>query len=139
MGAWGTGGFDNDQAMDLAAEICDGSDGLALIEESLSPNFTEMDVVVATEIVAAAEILAALRGHPAASLPEMVRGWVERNKIATPASLARRADKLLEAVLSEESELAQLWGAGEREESEWRRSVRDLQVRIRAGLSATNR
>jgi hypothetical protein len=72
MGAWGAGAFDNDDALDWLSELVDSPDfalGRAVLD------VTALEYLEAPEgsaALAAAEVVAAARGHPAALLPDEV-------------------------------------------------------------------
>jgi hypothetical protein len=134
MGAWGSDSFDNDDAMNWLAEL--EAEGLpavggaiqAVIE--LAPEYLEASICSAG--LAAAEVIAALRGRPSASLPSEVQSWV--GVVASEpggdpgkklVDNARRAVDLI----ATNSELRELW-AGSNESEKWRQSVADLQARL---------
>lgn len=71
MGAWGSGSFDNDDALDWVNDL-EGSKGTAVIEFALQAVLDESDYLEAPECSAAlcaAEVVAALKGAPGQGLP----------------------------------------------------------------------
>jgi hypothetical protein len=131
MGTWGTDAFGNDDAMDWLAEL--ESEGLpaaggavqAVLE--LAPEYLEAPVCAAA--LAAAEIIAGLRGHPAAELPEAVSAWLAANADADPGEeLTRNARRAVELVAAG-SELAELWDESD-DAPRWRAAVADLRARL---------
>jgi len=73
MGAWGPGAFENDTALDFAAEIRTAQD-LADALTIRTPD-QPIDADTACRIVVVAECVAAMRGHPSDDMP---RGLAER-------------------------------------------------------------
>ena len=79
MGAWGSGSYDNDAALDWIYEL-QYSDDLSVVTNALCPNLEDegyLEVDDGTAIIAAAEVVAALLDKPAADLPEEVAAWVD--------------------------------------------------------------
>lgn len=114
MGAWGIGIFDNDGACDLAGLVAEGG-GLAALEEALDavlaagPEYLEITEGEAG--LAAADIVARLKGNPGRSdsYTEEVDAWVARQRAAPSAALIAKARKAIKRILSEPSELLELW------------------------------
>src|SRR5689334_5235570 len=85
MGTTGTGAFENDGAMDWAFKLTSLRAGTTAIAAALKrANKTRPGATVelddAAQGLAAAEIVAAGRGHPAKNLPGHVLEWVsEKN------------------------------------------------------------
>ena len=131
MGAWDTGSFDNDDALDWVAEL--EAEGLpaagGAIEAALEAEGEELDASEASMALAAAEVIAALRGQPALELPEAVRAWLARAPGDPGEELTANARRAVGAVLAG-SELAQLWDESG-EGAAWRAGVVDLQRRLR--------
>lgn len=159
MGAWGAGSFDNDTAMDWAGTFVDADEGMpeedddeALTKEALiigplatlaeSPEDEYIEADLASEAVAAGEIVAAIFGLPSADLlkaakdPEaegntlgQLMAWVS----TTGSELKERSDL---RVLAREavgrvldSELSELWEDSDSGD-EWKRAVEDLRKRL---------
>ena len=134
MGAWGSDSFANDDAMDWLAEL--EAEGLpaaggaiqAVIE--LAPEYLEAPICSAG--LAAAEVIAALRGRPSASLPSEVQSWVDAiagEPGGDPGDeLVANARRAVELIATN-SELRELW-AESNESEQWRHSVADLQARL---------
>ena len=99
MGAWGVGVFENDDAHDWVSEL-GGAEDFGVIERALTAAATGAgddddgpDVTTASIALAAAEVVAALRGTPG-MLPEDATRWIATlRRPATPelAELARSA------------------------------------------------
>jgi hypothetical protein len=132
MGAWGSGPFENDDALDWIGELATGS-GLAAVEEALDLPAASGEYPEAPECsvaIAAAETVAAMKGSPREDLPSEVTAFVKAAG-EPPPSLVDAANSSVQRVL-ERSELRDLW-----EESDdydgWRAGVADLKRRLGAG------
>lgn len=78
MGAWGLESFENDDALDWLADLEQADDEQFLVE-TLTAAIEEagyLEIGGASNAIAAAEVVAALAGHPAPSLPEAAAAWV---------------------------------------------------------------
>jgi hypothetical protein len=131
MGAWGVESFANDDALDWAAEL-EEADGHARMRAALEA-VTEaegeyLEAPQCSAALAAAEVVAALRGRPAADLPENVAAWVAAHRGAADEGLADLARRAVESVEAR-SELRELW-----EESDdfaaWRADLAALRARL---------
>ena len=126
--------FDNDDAVDWLASLSRSTD-LRPIQTALEAvtrlePASYLEAPEASAAVAAAEVVAALGGHPAANLPSDVTAWVEahRQRGVTDdlRALARRAAARVEA----SSELRDLWDESDDGGANWRRQLGDLQMRL---------
>lgn len=130
MGAWGSGSFENDTALDFASAIGSVDDvekafeasselGVALIEG-------EIDADMSCEIIVAAECVASMRGHASPDMPEELAETVQG--FGKPSmELFELARNNVSAVISR-SELCELWadeGSGD-----WNRAMTDLMDRL---------
>lgn len=132
MGTWDTGTFDNDDAMDWAADLADGDD-LEVCERSLSPEEVQgyyLEAPDGVSILCAGEVLAALSGRPSPRLPEEVQQWVAAHRQLDPASLVPLAIAKIDRVLAEHSELNELWKENDADYPAWRAGVDDLRLRL---------
>lgn len=128
MGTWGYGTFHNDDAADWLYELDEG--GLDVLDSALQavrvggfPASPECCTALA-----AAEVVAAMRGRPAPDLPEDLQAWLRQRRAPPSAGLVERAQQAVAAVLVD-SELAELW----RESGQfaaWEAVVRDLAARL---------
>ena len=128
MGAWGIKPFENDDAGDWECELED--DGLDAVRRAfdLSDDYIEVDEGGAA--IAAAETVAAMRGNPAADLPEDVRTFAAKHPEVAD-DLLHAAREAVAAVDSdgERSEVFGLWeDAGTLDE--WRATIADLRRRL---------
>ena len=131
MGTWGHGTFENDSASDWVQDLEKTRD-FSVIE-------TALDAVVGagseylessdcTNALAAAEVVAALRGKPPAELPPEVSAWVSALEQPPATALIRKSMSAVERILAD-SELKELW-AESGELDEWESVVRDLGRRL---------
>jgi hypothetical protein len=142
MGSWGTGIFDNDSAADWAS-ACASKPDLSAIERAfdalLDDDSDDPDAIVfvdaddAVHAVAAADALARLLGieRPTNAYCESLASWADENResLALPPDLAERAIAALDAVLSDNCELGEMWAEDGRNSPSylaWRASITDL-------------
>jgi hypothetical protein len=135
MGAWGTGIFENDDAMDWAVDFQRDPS-----EQSLRDVF---EAVVGVEdylerdpgsyALAAAEVLAAARGRPCRDIPRALRDWAAANQgVATPGLVTQALAAIERVMVAESSEAAELWAktAGEADAAAWLANIDDLRHRL---------
>ncbi|MCK5274344.1 MAG: DUF4259 domain-containing protein [Alphaproteobacteria bacterium] len=130
MGAWGSESFENDDALDWVNDL-EASEGTAVIKLTLQAVIDESDYLEAPECsaaLAAAEVVAALKGAPGKGLPEEVLKWIAGNATTPDRSLI---EKTLAAVtrIKTDSELLGLW-EDEGDPGDWRAGVEDLESRL---------
>ena len=131
MGAWGYSVFENDDAGDWVWDLEESTDMSAIVEalDLVTDEAGEyLEAPDCSMAVAAAEVVAALHGKPAANLPEEVSKWVA-GKPAPNAAISAQAVRAIEAVL-DRSELKELWEENEEEYPNWVASLNDIKARI---------
>jgi len=131
MGAWGPNAFDNDAACDWAYEL-DADSGLELVKETLESvtraDNEYLDADRGSEALAACEVLARLQGNAgSAESTEAVEAWVRSQSKKPGPELIALAERAIEQMLGENSELRDLWEGSE----EWPAAVADLKRRLR--------
>lgn len=129
MGAWSHGSFGNDDALDWLGEL-ENADGVEPIAEAFEAVLEAEDYLEAPEAsmgLAAAEVVAALRGRPADKLPEEVTAWVAGKKPPKPA-LVKKAQRVVKRILKD-SELKELWAESE-DSGKWQQEVESLLRRL---------
>lgn len=132
MGAWDTTSFGNDTALDWVSEL-EASEDLTYIEDAIDAVLDEdeeyLEGPIAETAIAAAEVLACLRGRMAVDgdYPEEVTEWVKEHPMKLSEEVRQRAIAALERIQGEESELAELWEGNE----EWKASMADLRKRLK--------
>lgn len=135
MGAWSHQPFGNDTAGDWAYGLVEADD-LSIVESAIDAvlncgsNYVDADV--ASEAVAAVEVLAKLlgRGTQSDTYTAEVDAWVKSRQLVPSSALLQKAQAALARILSDNSELAELWEDGDAES--WVASMVDLQVAIGA-------
>jgi Domain of unknown function (DUF4259) len=133
MGAWDLGSFDNDDASDWLCEL-EGSSDTSLISTALH-RVTEigdgyLESPDCCNALAAAEIVAALRGHPMTKLPDIGKEWVAAHRNLDSAQLVSVALAALDRIRAN-SELKELWDEVS-ETPKWLVTVDDLKARLHA-------
>lgn len=132
MGAWGSGPFENDDALDFVAEVeeAGGKAVAAAIKAVPAKGFVEAPA--GTNALAAGEIIAAARGRLMADLPEEIAAWIEDSKWKPTSELIAGAASAAKLVLeSKDSELRELWEEAESDDAAaWRKNVQDLLKRL---------
>jgi hypothetical protein len=133
MGAWGSGSFENDDASDWVADFCDDPDK-ELISDALS-TVAEMgagEYLEATDCsvgLAAAEVVAALKGLPNPDMPDDAKECVSKLNIKADPGTVSLALKAVERIKTN-SELKELWDESENP-AEWYAAVGNLEARLR--------
>jgi hypothetical protein len=134
MGAWGSGVFENDTACDFAASVAKGDD-LAVLERALDRVLASkgnyLEAPDAAEGLAAADVVARLKGHPGiqTAYTASIDAWVERSQSAPSEELVEKSRRSIARILTEPSELLDLWRESEEFEA-WKRAVEDLSARL---------
>ena len=132
MGAWGVGSFDNDAACDWAYEL-EHSGDLRVITQSVNAVFTDefIDADLGAEAIAAIDVMARLRGRPMLknSYTEVVDNWVDNHPLTLPQSLIDSAHKALQVLMSDASELRELWIDSD-EIDAWLAEVKSLAAKL---------
>lgn len=130
MGAWGTGSFENDDAMDWVYELEDAknfqilADAFDTVLDQKDEYLEAPDCCIA---ICAAEVTAGLLGNPADDLPEEVMEWLEGQPDPSEV-LLKLATNALNAILKK-SELKELWQETD-DYDEWREIVLDIRDRL---------
>ena len=129
MGAWGIGGFENDDALDWVADL--EADGVTAIREAIDLTAADayLDVDVGARVIAAAEVVAAARDGDASTLPDDVREWLESNAGTITEDDAGACVVAIQRVLRESSELPELWKESD-DGAAWLEEVESLLARF---------
>ena len=132
MGAWSTNSFGNDSACDWTCGLSE-RDVLAYVSETLdrvlSAGAESLDDDIATEGVAACEVVARLMGNWGVrdSYSQDVDEWVESQAgLRVDDDLKRRAIAVVDRVQTDPSDLLEIWEECE----EWLESMADLRSRL---------
>ncbi|CAN7564292.1 MULTISPECIES: DUF4259 domain-containing protein [Duganella] len=138
MGTWAVDAFGNDYAQDWAEDLKETSNLDAVentLDVALEDNGDELEMPFAVEALVAIEVLARLQGKGGARTEDSaaVDDWVDarKPKARLRTDLAEKAGRAIERILSERSELRELWEESEHYQ-EWLASVEDLRSRLTA-------
>jgi hypothetical protein len=133
MGAWGFGPFENDDAGDWLYELEESPDAsviLTALSQVAESGEEYLEAPEACNALAAAEIVAALNGHPLADLPENASAWVDEHEEIVSADLIPPALAAIERV-RKQSELKELWDES-KDAAKWYATLDDLVKRLNA-------
>lgn len=129
-GAWGSGSFENDDALDWVGDCADGRPGV-----SVSAAFAAVltgDYIQAPDgsaAVAAAEVVAAAVGKPPSDPPTELAACLKRLPTEDMRNLIVIARQALSRIVDPKiSELSQLWQEAKSET--WRREIANLEARL---------
>lgn len=131
MGTWSHESFGNDTACDWAYEL-EGITDLSVIESTidrvLESEDEYLEALDAEEAIAAIEVIAKLLGNgtQSDSYTERADAWVKENNLRPSAELIQKARNAISKILSENSELAELW----EESEEWKPEISKLLAAI---------
>lgn len=132
MGTWSTHAFGNDEAADFAIELSESGD-LDLIQSALEDVVAADEYLEAPEAdrgIAAAAVLALLNGQEIPGpFDEAVSAWVKSQTTKPSSALLIKAQVVIERVLSENSELAELWAESDEYES-WQEGLRLIKASL---------
>ena len=132
MGAWGSDSFENDDAADWVADFCDAPDQTVIVN-TLSP-VANLDAGEYLEVsdccvgIAAAEVVAALKGAPNLNVPDDTKICLSSLKMKVEPGLIALALKTIERIKTN-SELKELFDESEDPE-EWYQAVGNLEERL---------
>lgn len=133
VGAWGTGTFENDDALDFAAQIAGSEDGADLLRRQLelagAPG--TLDAPASEASLVAAEVVAAARGAPGPAVPPPLTRWVQKEAPALGEDDVQVALAVCDRVLTD-SELRRLWAEDEEQLAAWTAAVTELVGRLRS-------
>lgn len=137
MSAWSYQPFDNDTASDWADVLMDATD-LSYVEATLDRVLEAADSYLeapdAEEAVAAVAVLTQLLGRskPIENAPEGLNEWILGVGVRPSTALLDKARRVLDRVLAEDSELAELWDDSD-EAQPWRAAM----AALRSALATT--
>ena len=134
MGAWGVLAFDDDDANDWAYGL-EEVDDLSLVEsafEVIEEADDYLEAPDASNALAACEVLARLNGKAGYknAYTEKVDDWVAAHPVKPPAALLSRANSAIDRILSDDSELRELWADSDKN-GEWLAAVENLRERLK--------
>lgn len=131
-GAWKSGSFDNDDALDWAGQ-CARSKGTSLISATLNAALVDgyLEAPECSAAVAAAEVVAASKGNSIKSLPKELVSWLDKQQKEEIAKLASIATKAVSRILNgPKSELQELWHENKKDFPVWKSQMQSLIARL---------
>ena len=127
MGAWGIKTFDDDSACDWIYDL-EESEGTDFLEQSLNPKeeggYLDLEGDVA--ILCACELIHSILHGPRDGVPEDVVNWINNNRGIDVTSLKKICVDKINRLLSDKSELNELWAENEDEYDNWKNNVLEL-------------
>src|SRR5471032_42773 len=134
MATWAVDAFGNDFALDWAEDLQELNNMDAVedtLNNALDNGGDNLEAPFAAEALVAIEVIARLQGHWGERTEESagVDAWVGQRPQKARPDLAEKAHRVIERVLSERSELRQLWADSDDYEA-WRASVLELKSRV---------
>lgn len=132
MGAWATDSFSNDDALDWLVDFAEAPT-IEMLRDTLEhvTSLEAHDYLEApdcSEAIAAAEIVAALNGKPAANMPDDLKTWLQSDHRLNAAELLPVASAAIRRV-AQNSELRELWEESDSYDK-WAAEVSDLTRRL---------
>jgi hypothetical protein len=142
MGSWGSGSFENDPALDFVGDLKESADCAPLRDalqrmtdhggtkrpsrfgRFMGRHADRLSIHDCQTAIAAAEIVAGLRGHPPAKLTESAVGWIVAHRALLSEELVAVAKAAI-AVIKTDSELRD-----EYDPAEWQGKMEDLEQRL---------
>jgi hypothetical protein len=131
MGAWGTGSFENDDALDFVIDL-ELATTFQPVRQAMErvaglPPSGYLDATNAAVGLAAAEVVAALMGQPADDLPDDVNLMLPNLRVGFTGDDSRLALAVVDRAASS-SELRELWDEGDA--SRWQADIKALVQRL---------
>ena len=129
MGAWGVLPFENDNASDWVWGLEEAA-GTSILADTLETVSTQEEIVdECEEAIAAAEVVAALRGKPLPELPEEVTDFVKKHGKKKPSPELINLAATVVRRIAEESDLKDRWDESESGD-QWHETMDDLLKRL---------
>ncbi len=129
MGGWGAGSFENDDAQRFLGELgAKEPEDLKVILAHAADREGYLEAPDSSVAIVAAEVVAAAKGNPTASVPAGISEWIGRFEGAPSAEMTELARRAVERVRLN-SELKDLWLEAEGL-NEWSAVLRDLEGRL---------
>jgi hypothetical protein len=129
MAGWGTGSFENEDAQTWLGQL--KSLGLEDLKKIFAHAADQSDYLEAPDahiVIAAAEVLAAMKGAPSEKLPREIADWTSQTKAVAPPDLNELALRAVDKV-RRNSELKDLWLEAEGL-NEWTAGLQNLKERL---------
>lgn len=137
MGAWGSGGFENDTALDWAEGVESVADVRTALDRLKAEAGALIDADLACEAVAAAETVAMLMGRASHDFPKRLRERLQGSGSPDDNLYHQARDAICRVM--RQSELAELWeeAAGETGINDWHVAITGLVDRLNPDIAFT--
>ena len=135
MGAWGTGVFDDDTACDIIGEAIDDElPAEVLVKKAI--NVPEDDYLESDDgleiIVAGAVVDALINGTSYTCMVEGFDTWLSKQNVDTVVPHKSALVDALQIVLSDDSEINELWAENEEAYPAWKGNIESIIKGLRA-------
>lgn len=131
MGAWGSDGFSNDDALDWLQDFAEAPT-LEMLKDTLEhivvADAEDLEAPDCSEAIAAAEIVAALSGKASAKIPDELNAWLQTDHGLNAKALRPLARKAMQSI-EKASELQELWDESDLKK-QWHAEMTDLIGRL---------
>lgn len=136
MSAWGSGSFENDNALDWVYDLQSYDDLdfiVSTLEQANDHEFIRygqghVTTYTVDAAIAAAEVVAALCGRPSEVLPPALTKWIQSHSLPVDTNTIELAIRIVTRALNTH-ELRNLWGE-QTDYDEWKRVVEGLILRL---------
>jgi len=128
MGAWGVTTFENDDASDWLYDL-EESNGFTIIEEALELEAGYLEAPDGCYALAAADVVLALLGRARPDIPETAIQWTQAYSGTDVSALQQMAINAVTLVLSQESELRELWQESD-DFGAWKKDVEEIASKL---------
>jgi len=131
LGAWGPGLFENDDAMDLIDALAEeeSPELLTTALEGVAASPEDLFGPLFDKALAAADLVAASRGHPSPELPEETPSWITDGRYESDDTAVALARQVVRRAIQEQSRLAARWFDPQKA-GEWIDRVQNLSQRL---------
>ena len=131
MGAWGTGLFEDDTSLDLIADVIE-TDAVSFVKTVISkinPEYLEYEQC--QEVIVSGVIIDSILNETKYDISEEeFYEWISNQEAEELEPLNESIAKVLKLVISEKSELNELWSENEEDYPSWRKNIEDLIHRL---------
>lgn len=129
---WGTGGFENDEAVSWFEKEFKPR-GMPALKQAMEIVARSDDYLLMPQgcrAIAACELLAAMQGRPSPDLPEEVAAVAKKFPSKVHDALRRTAREAIDRVAGPDSETKDVWKRAGDDYEKWREAVSDLRARL---------
>ncbi|WP_105620068.1 DUF4259 domain-containing protein [Vallitalea okinawensis] len=131
MGAWGTGLFEDDIALDCFEELCDSKiNNYILRALEIVDNGEYLDYDECQSVIVSGCVVDVLLNDASYNGIDKSRITVKKQDMDDVLKLKESVIKALGEILSDRSEIKELWEENEEEYLNWRKNIEDLINRL---------